>query len=74
MNGITITQDSDGHWYWIPDYMLGKFKEDLSKIEDKEYMDCPDEFDLFIEDFDKYRTGGSPDLKPDFFQNDTTIL
>lgn len=30
-------------------------------------MDCPDKFDAFIDEYDKYRTFGDPNNVPDFF-------
>ncbi|WP_456867609.1 hypothetical protein [Galbibacter sp. BG1] len=64
---IKRLQDGDGHWYWIPLNEVDSFAADLDKIDGKDYMDCPDEYDAFSEKYEKYRTGGSPDLIPDFF-------
>jgi hypothetical protein len=65
---ITKCTDDDGHWYWIPNELLCEFKSDLNKIIGKAYMDCPDEFDSFIDKYDKYMTLGSPDNIPEFFK------
>ena len=61
-----LTED-DGHWYWIPENEVEQFNADSEKLEGKEYMDCPDEFDSFIYKYDHYRTGGAPELVPDCF-------
>lgn len=66
---ITKLQDDDGHWYWIPDDKLESFKAQLSEIEGKYYMDDPDKFDRFNDEFEVYRTGGDPDLIPEIFKN-----
>jgi hypothetical protein len=65
---ITKIQDDDSHWYWIPNDILVDFQTDLASICGKDYMNCPDEFDDFITKYDKYRTGGSPDIIPEFFK------
>lgn len=65
---ITKIQDGDCHWYWIPNRLLSEFKNELAEIEGIDYMDNPDAFDDFSEKYDKYRTGGDPDLEPEFFK------
>ena len=65
---ITKIQDEDGHWYWIPNDILDNFREDLDNISGKEYMDCPNDFDNFIDNYDVYRTLGDPDNMPDYFK------
>lgn len=64
---IAKRQDGDGHWYWIPNELLSDFGKVLKRIEGKDYMDCPDDFDSFSEDFDIYRTLGCEDNVPDIF-------
>ena len=68
VKNITKTQDDDGHWYWIPNSMLYQFELDRARIEGKEYMDCPDDFDYFESKYSMYMTGGSPDNMPTFFK------
>lgn len=65
---ITKRQDDDSHWYWIPNRLLCEFDNELAEITGIDYMDNPDAFDAFIEKYDKYRTGGDPDLMPDYFK------
>lgn len=65
---IKTLQDHDGDWYWIPNVINKKFNEALKKIEGKEYMDCPDDFDAFNEKYGKYATGGDQYLKPEHFK------
>ena len=67
LRNITKAQDDDGHWYWIPNRLLAEFRNELDRISGKMYMDCPDEFDAFIDKYDKYRTLGDPDNMPAFF-------
>jgi len=64
---ITKLQDSDGHWYWIPNDLVDAFNADEQELSGKDYMDCPDLFDTFSDNYEQYRTGGSPDLMPDIF-------
>ena len=66
---ITKLQDDDSHWYWIPNDIVQKFESDLSAITGKDYMDCPDLFDDFTENYGHYRTGGDPDNMPQYFKN-----
>jgi len=69
MEAIKKLQDSDGDWYWIPKNKVSEFDKavnELSNIED--YMDNPDVFDKFEEDFGHYRTGGDKDNMPRHFQ------
>ena len=65
---VSIKQDDDGHWYWIPDRLLCEFNAELSEISGIEYMSNPDAFDKFSENYEQYRTGGAPELMPDFFK------
>lgn len=67
LKNITKAQDDDGHWYWIPNRLLAEFNNDLEIISGKMYMDCPDDFEAFIDKYDKYRTLGDPNNMPDFF-------
>ena len=69
MKGITKLQDSDGHWYWIPNDKVQFFKNDLDVISGIEYMDNPQRFDDFNEDYGHFATGGDENLKPDFFKS-----
>ncbi|MGK6342849.1 hypothetical protein ACMGDK_11455 [Chryseobacterium sp. DT-3] len=66
---IKKLQDDDGHWYWIPNEFVKEFEEHEEFLCGKSYMDCPDEFDDFIEKWDKYRTHGHPDNVPDIFKS-----
>lgn len=70
MNKITKTQDWEGDdWYWIPNKLLKQFNADSDKMSSiGEYMDDPDAFDEFEQKYGKYKTGGSPDLVPDFYE------
>ena len=67
--GIYKRQDDDGHWFWIPEDEIVEFNIALSKLEGKSYMDCPDDFDNFSEKFEVYRTGGSPEISPNYFHD-----
>ena len=60
MMNYTLRQDDDGHWYKIPNDLLDKFDDNLSKIIGKDYLDAADDFDSFTNEFDKYRTFGDP--------------
>ena len=51
-------QDSDSHWYVIPDELLERFDELDDKTSGVEYVDDPHSFDEFERLFGKYRTGG----------------
>lgn len=66
---VTKIQDNDFHWFWIPNELLSHFKSDLKTITGIGYMDNPEAFDSFIDRYEKYRTGGAPDLTPDIFIN-----
>jgi len=68
MKGVTKIQDNDGHWYWIPNDLLDGFKDHLSRMSGKYYLDCPDEFDRFDDRYDNFRTLGDPDNVPRFYQ------
>jgi hypothetical protein len=50
---------------------LVEFDNELNRIKGIDYMDNPDAFDDFNEKYDKYRTGGSPDLMPTYFKDKT---
>ena len=65
---IKKIQDDDGHWYWLPISETTLFYEYLQKMEGISYSDDPDLVDEFIERFDKYRTGGGPDVVPNHFK------
>lgn len=66
--GYKKLQDNDGHWFWIPTNLVSEFENDLEVITGIEYMDNPDAFDYFIEKYSVYQTGGSPELKPDYYK------
>lgn len=66
----TRVQDNDGHWYWISNDKFLQFNKDLEAITGIEYMDNPDAFDKFEEDYGVYATGGAPDLMPDIFNEE----
>ena len=70
LNNIIKTQDSDGHWYWIPKELIEKFNDILFVIDGKDYMDCSDVFDNFNNIFEKYRTMGDSNLIPDFYKKE----
>ena len=71
---IKKLQDIEGNWYWIPESFIPNFEGVVEKLQGVDYMDASDEYDLFNDVFEKYRTGGSPDLMPDMFnQNGVTI-
>ena len=63
---ITKTQDNDGHWYWIPNTLIGQFEHDKIQLSGKDYMNCPEKFDEFNSFFSAFLTGGDPDLIPEF--------
>lgn len=65
---IKKLQDNDGHWYWIPKDKVMFFNNDVEAMSILDYMDDPERFDAFEEDYGKYATGGSPD----FFKNTDT--
>ena len=55
LRNITKAQDSMiGVVYWIPNSFLAEFRNELHRISGKMYMDCPEEFDAFIDQYDKY--------------------
>ena len=68
LKNISKEQDTDGHWYWIPLRLLAEFRNAVIGLEGKEYMDCPEAFDAFNENYEKYMTGGDPDNVPDFYK------
>jgi hypothetical protein len=65
---IEKLQDTDGHWYWIPLDMVNDFEDTVNFLSGKYYIDFPDEFDEFEKKYEKYRTYGSPDLRPQIFE------
>lgn len=64
---VVLRQDDDCHWYMIPASEAADFDIASEKLEGKEYMDCPDDFDDFMVVWDNFRTGGAPDLVPDYY-------
>jgi hypothetical protein len=62
-------QDSDGHWYWIPLSLVDEFENEEEILSGVDYMDNPDAFDDFIDKYEVYRTYGSPDCVPTFYEN-----
>ena len=69
LKNIIKTQDSDGHWYWIPEKLSTDFINGVEKISGIEYMDDPDAFDLFSGKYEQYRTLGDPNNIPHFFKD-----
>jgi len=55
-----LRQDESSHWYLVPSDKVGDFDALTSQIERyEEYTDKWGELvNKFIDDFDKYRTGG----------------
>ena len=70
LRNITKAQDTDGHWYWIPNRLLVEFRNELEWITGLEYMDDSDAFDDFSDKYEDYRTLGDPYNMPDFFNKD----
>ena len=68
MKNILKLQDEEGHFYWIPKNTADQFNDDLEFIIGKDYLDCPNEFNNFIHNYEKYRTLGDRDLIPDFYK------
>lgn len=64
---ITKLQDSDFNWYWIPNELVENFNKDSYRLSGMEYMDDPDSFETFSDNYSEYRTYGDPDLIPDIF-------
>lgn len=64
---IEKLQDGEGHWYWIPKDRVNDFEKAVDFLSGKDYLDFEDEFNEFIDAYDKYRTGGDPSLTPDIF-------
>lgn len=64
--GYALKEDDNGHYYWIPIVHAKKFETAISLIIGKEYMDSPEDFDAFNEEFGKFATGGAPDICPQF--------
>lgn len=64
--GYLLREDDDGHWYWIPLHLSKKFETGLTLITGKEYMEAPEDFDSFNNQFAIYATGGDPELCPEF--------
>lgn len=60
---IKVVQDTDGHWYVIPNESLSRF-HDLLHIVDNESESLSDLFydscDMLNEEFGNYRTNGDP--------------
>ncbi len=65
---VIVCQDGDCHWYWIPKTEKQEFDDIEEKTSGIDYMENPDLFEEFISKFEKYATGGSPDLEPNFFK------
>lgn len=68
MRNYKKLQDTDCDWYWVPLEMVDDFKRKNKELEGKEYLDDPYAFDLFHDNFGKFRTGGCPDNKPDYYK------
>ena len=74
LENVNVVQDNDCHWYWILDSDLKEFNTMINLLDDKEYLDCPELFDMFVDKYSKFQTGGSPDNEPEYFKdyfNDT---
>lgn len=69
MNKIKKLQDCDGHWYWIPLDLVEKFEAYIKNLAGLDYMDDPDLFELFDDNFAEFRTLGDPDNMPEYFKN-----
>ncbi len=56
MQKVKAIQDSDSHWYVIPNDLISEFTDLDAKIsnDDSEY----DSQEIFSEKFEHYRTGG----------------
>lgn len=65
MKLVKAVQDSDGHWYVIPNRMLAEFSRMLSENHRKEESDeryLPDIWAEFNDKFAEYQTGGDLNL------------
>jgi hypothetical protein len=61
-------QDGDTHWYWIPEDKVALFEKLVEDIIGIDYMDNPDAFDRFSEEFEEYRTLGDKLNCPDIWK------
>lgn len=62
-------QDFESDFYWIPEDRIEKFNEDSEMLGGMQYMDNPELFEKFNDDFGIFATGGCADLVPDVFDN-----
>lgn len=67
---ITKVQDSDGHWYWIPNNQVEAFKKEDIRLSNFTYDEKPDSYDLFSEKYEQYRTLGDPYQVPTIFEEE----
>lgn len=67
---VTIIEDNDGDWFWIPNDQVGEFTVRSNQISGLDYMENPDLFDTFNEKYAKYATGGDSQMCPDIFIED----
>jgi len=69
-------QDDDGHWYWIPEAEAKQFEQDLESLPelDVDYPSTYEAYGAFEIKYDKYRTGGSPDIEPDCFTEADQVI
>lgn len=44
-----LRSDEDGHWFAVPDSKLEEFDDRMEAIEGKDYMECPEQVDDFID-------------------------
>ena len=71
---VKIVQDFESDWYWIPKDKVKRFEEVNEDLSGMEYMDNPEFFDKFTDDYDVYRTGGDKSNTPLIFKNKTTKI
>ena len=63
-------QDNDCHWYWIPAIMVSSFVFDLENLPELD-VDKPETYNSYGKfelKYDKYRTGGHPEVVPGEFE------
>jgi len=70
LENIEKLQDNNSDWYWIPKSLVAEFNKAVNVLSDiDDYMDNPDTFDEFEENFGHFRTGGDKDNMPLHFQS-----
>lgn len=66
---IHVVKDNEGDWYWIPENKINQFEKDDEELCGLEYMDNPGLFDLFMDNYSHFKTGGDSNIEPDFYKN-----